>query len=1289
MAVDFSAHMFKQMNQDLAFDKRDASHYWEAMNMELVNNGQTLSMKTTSGTEIELEFDNLHEDGSGVLDYFIMFENTTYQFVTSLPDPISPRIHYNQSILGMSTLRKDLYIIVQTEYGLNVIYRFDGNTIEIVYAGYLNMTIQNPLEILSNYENEEVQKLYWVDGVNWFRMLNVSRENADVIKQLPSDFIDVAVPATLLPPQITGQLTSGNMKAGRIQYGYSLYNRSGQQSLLSPMSTIYSIGNTDTTGGESNETMTISLRVEITDLDPEYDSIRVYSIYYSEVGNTQIVTTIIDEGLSTNSISFTDDGNLFVSESSLDHLISLSNSKYKAGTLNTKKNLLFLGDFAIEQFDLDFDARAYSYNIADNKAKIMLSDGTDIIEFQTNYPDSTTLEHDSVNFDPSIYRWAYNLIETGGTGPYVSYRHILEYIDGSTPSSASYLKRGEKYRIGIVFRDKYGRTAPVSWVADTIIPYEGTLDNKTGQLSGYKIQVTLNFAGMELARDLGAVGYSVVMVDRGYNDRDIIAQGIIGPSYKTLDQDGDPLYNEDVWRPYYISKDITQDLPGNIQTAYSNGRDFEQDTDSVLDRELLKTDRFCTVISPDVRFKADLDMSANFIDIVGTSYLAPGTNTIYEAWTVNNADYGYGKGHPNELKYYDNDNGNSPIFDLDTPLLPKFLAGSGPDNESSCDVYFTRINAPIVYHSYTGPHHVEQIALKEPTTLLAAGASSIIDGTYNYLNISNTIQWTGGGDNGGPGKYSIYAKTDDRLVLVFNDGDWHDGTSPWNKFINLSGFDFYDRFSPIVDVRRGLTNQYGGNSFEVRRRNTYIEISNYREFGEGGETIIDTTIGDIFIYNYNSMNISGQGVLRGSGWQVYESITIALESYIDPEKRYDNSRELANVLGTTAEYRKNKQDDWYGYLSAYHHLPNATIFVPKPYNFQKITNFDTSIISSEFKFNNEVIDSWTNFLPTETLQLNSKYGKITKLQEFNGELVAFQPRAIASLSILPKVQVQGSEGFNVELGTGGILDDYNYITTRSGSANKWSIVSVNDDVIYYDYYNKSISSLKSGSLSLKHNINNIINEYHIYNEDYLLNDNPLINQGVATGYDTNKKNVYISLLGSNPVTISYNLLAQGFVSLHSFYPTISVEYDGKYISTDKFNKLYKHIYNFNTSLNRTLYDNTFTSYITILSSKEPLIVKNFGNVEFDLTGNDVFNEYEAWNDYQTTGVIPLYDRRNIRNLYRKWRISLGREVNTRNVLVDSKLWVKLIYNPDRLTEAGKGTLISNITLNNVEIKYIK
>ena len=1274
MAVDFSAHMFKQMNQDLSFDKRDPNHYWEAMNMELVNNGQTLSLVSTSGTEIEIELlssliaDFVWEDNTSP-QYNLTYKSTVYNFVDSEPTGSAvDRQHLTLTIIGMIAMREDLYIFVQTEHNLNIIFRYiKGGIPTLVYAGYMEMTTANPIELHANYENELVQKLYWVDGVNWVRTLNVSphADNVTRLETFPIEFVDIAVPATMKAPTVDSEATGGSHKAGRIQYAYTLYNRSGQQTVISPFSQIYSLSDINGVGGAPDENISIALSVSIPDLDTRYDSIRIYSIHYNQEGETPDVILILDEGLSGTTFSFIDDGNLFVSNSTMDTLIALNNNRYKGGTLNVKKNRLFLADYSIDNFDFDFDARAYSYDghATTPTADIDNVDASDPITVVTDYSyGHIPEEHDAQNVDPTTFKYIYGAGSTvaGGTGQYIEYRHsTISFSD----TSSTFLKQGEKYRIGIMFRDEFGRTSAVKWVADTIIPYSNISSG-----FGRVLRVALNEAGYIAAKAAGAVGYSVLMVNRNFEDRDIIAQGFIVPTFQ-LDDGDSPPPAAGSYRPYYITKDITTTLGGRIDTDYDLGYDFAPSTPSASSDQkyTTKEDKYCYFYSPDVDFRSSANMTADYVNIIGTAEMTT-AETIYDLYR--SGSYSFTREHES-LKF------QNLIWDTGTAAEPVHYMGNVAHNGDSYETFFKKTYGLPTY--ITG--NIVATPLEDSSFIVETGQTEVLDTSETTTNSIILGTFTGGADFGID--KASYTTGQDAAVLTFNDpspNPWHYTAANWDKFATAGA----TRQLPLVDLKKGIVNQYGGDSFEARRRNSYVEIGEYSVFPAATvDDVIITSTGDVFLGTYIITRMSGQNKIAAETWHTWEYLSIPLESYVDVDRRYDNSAIIPEDTTNQGDLRGVLIDEWYAYNTAYSQAPDAFTYIPKPYNFQEVLDFDSNIIATGVKFNNEVIDTWTNFLPNEVMQLDSKYGKITKLQEFKGEIYAFQPKAIAAISILPRVQVQASDGINLELGTGLVLQDYNYITTASGSLNKWSILSIHDEIFYYDYYNKSISSLQEGSISTKYNIQKLITDSHIASGSLIKNDNPLLQQGVLTSYDANKKNIYFSFSGLNNMTISFNALTRGFVSLHSFYPKIWIELNGSYISTNTANKLYEHIYEFNNDLNRLLYGNTVDSYITILSSKEPILNKIFGNVELDVTGDAIFNSIEAWNDYQTTGIVSLVERGNIRHSYRKWRIALPREENSRNMLSDTKLWVKLRHDYD------VSNPIDNLVLNNVEVKYTK
>ena len=61
-----------------------------------------------------------------------------------------------------------------TDYIYLLIHENDTiNKVEILYSGVLNFSVDHPIETLGIYENEDVQKVYWIDGLNQTRGINI------------------------------------------------------------------------------------------------------------------------------------------------------------------------------------------------------------------------------------------------------------------------------------------------------------------------------------------------------------------------------------------------------------------------------------------------------------------------------------------------------------------------------------------------------------------------------------------------------------------------------------------------------------------------------------------------------------------------------------------------------------------------------------------------------------------------------------------------------------------------------------------------------------------------------------------------------------------------------------------------------------------------------------------------------------------------------------------------------------------------------------------------------------
>ena len=69
-----------------------------------------------------------------------------------------------------------------------------------LYVGNLGFSVEHPLETLVSYESEDIQKVYWTDGVNQPRMINISEDpNSWIGEDANLDFFFDFVPAIKFP----------------------------------------------------------------------------------------------------------------------------------------------------------------------------------------------------------------------------------------------------------------------------------------------------------------------------------------------------------------------------------------------------------------------------------------------------------------------------------------------------------------------------------------------------------------------------------------------------------------------------------------------------------------------------------------------------------------------------------------------------------------------------------------------------------------------------------------------------------------------------------------------------------------------------------------------------------------------------------------------------------------------------------------------------------------------------------------------------------------------------------
>lgn len=227
------------------------------------------------------------------------------------------------------------------------------------------------INTVCRYEDDDNIKVYWTDGINPIRMINIAEESYSSISDL--NYFNIKMPLMLDAPEIVG-LGTGRLNAGTIQYAYQLSSIQGSLSRLSLLSPQISLSKTTQNTPSSNvlgddistlygEPTGKSVKVRVNIDNPAIvDRIRLISIYsynYNEIPVISIVKDIPTNGKST--IILEDGGVSAVGELTLDEFNAIGGDIPIASRIESKDDILFAADIKENSFDENYDTRAYQF----------------------------------------------------------------------------------------------------------------------------------------------------------------------------------------------------------------------------------------------------------------------------------------------------------------------------------------------------------------------------------------------------------------------------------------------------------------------------------------------------------------------------------------------------------------------------------------------------------------------------------------------------------------------------------------------------------------------------------------------------------------------------------------------------------------------------------------------------------------------------------------------------------------------------------------------------------------
>lgn len=590
MVQKTAAFKTKGMNRDLSVSAFSSEFSFENRNLRLSTNDNNtmLSWVNEKGPAIIVDKDNKNIElkgtpiGTAVIDYQLVVFTTEGEGVK--PD----------HIYALSYIDKD-----NTE-GLRM-------NVNNIYDGNLNFNVKYPLETLVYYESPEIEKVYWTDGLNQPRLINIkaSKEKTDMWNSGDGSTIDTwfdFVPAVGLKETLTVEKNvsgGGLFMPGVIQYCFTYLNKYGQQSNIVAVSPLYYLAHDDR-GGKPDEHISNSFTITIDNVDTSFDYVRLYSIQRTEVDTTAEVRLIEDLSIKGGkkeedgsvSISYTDNGTAGSSADPME-LLYVGGKEITAYTMAMKDNTLFLGNIAEKNILMD-----------------KIQDYFDVIR-----NDSTK---ETVQFS--------NSTEEGGK-PFTLKKMLMDPLEGTTYSHTNTLKwnqrqittfkGGETYRMGLQFQKNTGEWLEPIWIDDVKNNYyPHTYINKNEvdltyafyHMNWKKIAEEVNGENLDTSK---LIRVRPVVVYPSIEDRDILCQGVLNPTvFNIEDRVTNSPFSQASWffRPYMWNT--------------ANGRSKTPTISKLDDDSIKEATNGSTVITPSTGGdKPNCDPDEYFKDMVDKCYI--------------------------------------------------------------------------------------------------------------------------------------------------------------------------------------------------------------------------------------------------------------------------------------------------------------------------------------------------------------------------------------------------------------------------------------------------------------------------------------------------------------------------------------------------------------------------------------------------------------------------------------------------------------------------------------------
>jgi hypothetical protein len=279
----------------------------------------------------------------------------------------------------------------------------------------------------------------------------------------------------------------------------------------------------------------------------------------------------------------------------------------------------------------------------------------------------------------------------------------------------------------------------------------------------------------------------------------------------------------------------------------------------------------------------------------------------------------------------------------------------------------------------------------------------------------------------------------------------------WNKsskrILTLStGDDVNHSFTKIPyynygNIWKENDGQYGGDSAEAIQSTRWINAGNFHPINVNSEHHHSTVFGgDTFVGLYShQMTTSPYPEKSYSKWIVFPC-----ESFVNTEMRSGYHLAAGDHIEGFDQDLPPFSNDWF-YNDVYSQENTLKSYSSLQDTDQQFTDLPAEIAYSKTKLAGEQTDAFRIFPIFNFYDVESIYGQINRIINFQNEIHFFQENAFGQLLVNPRTFLQDTSGVqSIFTGSGDTIESHQYISIKYGTKHMHSVVASERNLYFFD-----------------------------------------------------------------------------------------------------------------------------------------------------------------------------------------------------------------------------------------------